>query len=44
MEGVLLVKTGVTYITGSSSNGRVLAQTAVNLQSATITQKPVAIE
>ncbi|OEU21661.1 hypothetical protein FRACYDRAFT_224001 [Fragilariopsis cylindrus CCMP1102] len=36
LEGVLLVKTGVTFITGSSLNGRVLAQTAVTLQSATI--------
>jgi hypothetical protein len=40
MEGVLLVKTGVTFITGSSLNGRILAQTAVTLQMATITQKP----
>ena len=37
MEGILLVKTDVTFITGSSLNGRVLAQTACNLQSATIT-------
>jgi hypothetical protein len=38
MEGILLVKTAVTFITGSSLNGRVLAQTACNLQVATITQ------
>jgi hypothetical protein len=38
MEGILLVKTGVTFITGSSLNGRVLAQTACVLQQATITQ------
>ena len=37
MKGVLLVKTGVTFVTGSSLEGRVLAQTAVTLQSATIT-------
>jgi len=36
LEGVLLVKTGVTFVTGSSLEGRVLAQTAVTLQSATI--------
>jgi hypothetical protein len=40
MEGVLLVKTAVTFITGSSLNGHVLTQTACNLQQATIT-KPV---
>jgi hypothetical protein len=39
-EGVLLVKTDVTFFTGSSLNGRILAQTACNLQKATITQKP----
>jgi hypothetical protein len=38
MEGILLVKTDITFVTGSSLNGRVLAQTACNLQSATITQ------
>jgi hypothetical protein len=38
LEGILLVKTGVTFITGSSLNGRVLTQTACVLQSATITQ------
>jgi hypothetical protein len=37
MDGVLLVKTAVTFVTGSSLNGRVLAQTACNLQSTTIT-------
>ena len=36
MEGVLLVHTKVTSVTGSSLNGRVLAQTACNLQSTTI--------
>ena len=36
LKGVLLVKTGVTFITGSSLVGRVLAQTAVTLQSTTI--------
>jgi hypothetical protein len=43
MEGILLVKTDVTFVTGSSLDGRVLTQTACNLQIATITQ-PVLIE
>jgi hypothetical protein len=38
MEGILLVKTAVLFKTGSSLNGRVLAQTACDLQSAMITQ------
>jgi hypothetical protein len=38
MEGILLVKTEVLFKTLSSLNGRVLAQTACNLQKATITQ------
>jgi hypothetical protein len=38
LEGILLVKTAVTFKTGSSLNGRVLAQTACNLQQATIVQ------
>jgi hypothetical protein len=36
MEGVMLVKTAVTFITGSSINGRVLTQTSCALDSATI--------
>jgi hypothetical protein len=36
LQGVLLVKTAVTFNTGSSLDGRVLAQTACNLQMATI--------
>jgi len=36
MEGNLLVKTDVLFATGSSLNGRVLAQTACTLQMATI--------
>jgi hypothetical protein len=40
MEGVLLVKTGVVFKTLSSLNGRILSQTAVTLDSATITQPP----
>jgi hypothetical protein len=36
MQGVLLVKTAVTFITGSTLVGRILAQTACVLQSATI--------
>jgi hypothetical protein len=38
LEGILLVKTAVTFVTGSSLNGRVLSQTACNLQMATITE------
>jgi hypothetical protein len=40
LEGILLVKTAVTFITGSTLNGRILAQTLVALQMATITEKP----
>jgi hypothetical protein len=36
-----LVKTDVVFVTGSSLNGRVLAQTACNLQMATITEAKV---
>ena len=38
LQGVLLVKTDVVLVTGSYLNGRVLAQTACNLQMATITE------
>jgi hypothetical protein len=38
MEGILLVKNAVAFRTGSSLNGRILAQTAVSLDQATITQ------
>jgi hypothetical protein len=38
LQGVLLVKTDVLFVTGSYLNGRVLAQTACNLQMATITE------
>jgi hypothetical protein len=38
LEGILLVKTEVLFKTGSSLNGRVLAQTACDLQVATISQ------
>ena len=37
MEGIILVATSATFITGSSLNGRILSQTAVNLQSNAIT-------
>jgi hypothetical protein len=37
MEGILLIKTDVLFETQSSLSGRVLAQTACNLQKATIT-------
>jgi len=37
-EGIILGKTGINMLTGSTSNGRMLAQTAVVLQMATITQ------
>jgi hypothetical protein len=38
LEGVLLVKTAVTFTTGSSLNGRILTQTACTLGMATITE------
>jgi hypothetical protein len=38
LEGILLAKTKVDFLTGSSLIGRVLAQTACNLQMATITE------
>jgi hypothetical protein len=38
LEGILLVQTDVLFETSSSLNGRVLSQTACNLQMATITQ------
>ncbi|CAE8729150.1 unnamed protein product [Polarella glacialis] len=38
MEGILLVKTAAKFLTGSSLNGRILAQTAVTLQSSTVTE------
>ena len=37
-EGIVLGATAITLETGSSMNGGLLAQTAVNLQSATVTQ------
>lgn len=37
-EGVILTKTAITVKTGASVKGRLLAQTAVSLQKATITQ------
>ena len=37
-EGTILGKTGINMLTGATSNGRMLAQTAVVLQMATITQ------
>jgi hypothetical protein len=37
MEGIVLSMTSITFKTGSSLNGRILAQTACVLQSATIT-------
>jgi hypothetical protein len=41
MEGILLVQTDVLFETGSSLNGRVLAQTACNLDMATITEPQI---
>jgi hypothetical protein len=37
MEGIILTKTAATFITGSTLNGRIFAQTAVALQKAVIT-------
>ncbi|KAJ1457167.1 hypothetical protein M885DRAFT_615591 [Pelagophyceae sp. CCMP2097] len=44
VEGIFLVKTDVVLITGSSINGRLLAQTAVNLQKAIIHEPPMTVE
>jgi hypothetical protein len=41
LKGILLVKTDVTFETGSSLYGRVLSQTACNLQKATMTGPPL---
>ena len=38
VEGIILVKTAITFITGSSLHGRVLTQTAATLQVATIVE------
>ena len=38
MEGILLAKTAIKFMTGSSLNGRIFAQTAATLQKAVITQ------
>jgi hypothetical protein len=38
LQGILLVKTDVLFMTGSSLTGRVFAQTACNLQAAPITE------
>jgi hypothetical protein len=38
LEGTFLVKTRAVFLTGSSLNGRILAQTAATLDSATITE------
>jgi len=37
-EGIVLCKTDVTAQTGATINGRLLAQTQVALQAATVTQ------
>ena len=37
-EGIVLAKTAITLETGSSINGRLLAQTAVNIAGASVTQ------
>jgi hypothetical protein len=38
MEGIILAATAVTFETGSSLDGRIMAQTFCALQQATITQ------
>jgi hypothetical protein len=38
VEGIILTYTDVTFVTGASLNGRIFAQTAVNLQMATIAE------
>jgi len=42
-EGIVLGATSAAFVTGSSINGRVLAQTAVTLQSTTVTEPTDAI-
>ena len=37
-EGIVLTQTSITLRTGASINGRLLAQTAVNLDGSTVTQ------
>eukprot|EP00628_Pelagophyceae_sp_CCMP2097_P034702 CAMPEP_0184283272 /NCGR_PEP_ID=MMETSP0977-20130417/65592_1 /TAXON_ID=483370 /ORGANISM="non described non described, Strain CCMP2097" /LENGTH=724 /DNA_ID=CAMNT_0026589283 /DNA_START=60 /DNA_END=2236 /DNA_ORIENTATION=- len=44
VEGIFLVKTDVVFITGASINGRLLAQTAVNLQKAVVKEPPMTAE
>jgi hypothetical protein len=41
LKGVLLVKTAVNFLTGSSLDGRILTQTACTLQMATIVEAVV---
>jgi hypothetical protein len=41
MQGILLAKTKVDFITGSSLTGRILTQTACNLQMATIIETDI---
>jgi hypothetical protein len=41
-EGIILAQTNIAMITGASINGRLLAQTAVTLQSNTVTVPPSA--
>lgn len=38
LEGIILSQTGIALKTGASMNGRALAQTAVTLDQATVTQ------
>jgi hypothetical protein len=44
LEGTFLVKTHAVFKTGSSLNGRILAQTAATLDSATITQPAATLD
>jgi len=44
LEGVLLVKTKAVFKTGSSLNGRVLAQTECTLDQVTIVEPPVVVD
>lgn len=36
IEGIILAKTSVTLLTGATMNGRILSQTGVSLQMATV--------
>jgi hypothetical protein len=40
LEGIVLTQTSATLRTGASINGRLLAQTAVNIDGSTVVEPP----